>query len=94
MELELGVMELIDPDLVLPLPLLLFLSLNSAALFILGLVGELIGLLAIFVLLSHLNLILLFSLVLSSLVKVLLLTTGGLDGFCLFVGLMFPFALS
>ena len=85
MELELGVMELIDPDLVLPLPLLLFLSLNSAALFILGLVGELTGLLAIFVLLSHLNLILLFSLVLSSLVKVLLLTTGGLDGFCRFV---------
>ena len=71
-------MELIDPDLdLLTEPLLLFFNLNSAALFILGLVGELTGLLAIFVLLllSQRN----FSLLLlSSFVNVLLLTIGGL----------------
>ena len=73
-------MELIDPDLDLPPePLLLFFNLSSAALLILGLVGELTGLLAIFVLLllSHRNFNLLL-LLLSSLVNVLLLTIGGL----------------
>jgi len=73
-------MELMEPDLDLPPePLLLFFSLSSAALLILGLVGELTGLLAIFVLLllSHRNLSLPL-LLLSSLVNVLLLTIGGL----------------